>query len=102
MRSGYVLLRRAAGPGVKVRLHARQRQTWTISSFLRRVPFRLRLAPPQCGQRSGRLAVCGTRAIRGAGLDIIEMSGRHGSMSGDVGKTPLTPAQWHAMNCLLK
>jgi hypothetical protein len=48
-----------------VRLHAKQRQTCTISSFFRRVPLRLGLEPPQCGQRSGRLAVCGTRAIRG-------------------------------------
>jgi hypothetical protein len=49
MRSGYVMLRNAAGPGVKVRLQAAQRHSWTISSFLRRVPRRVRFRPPQYG-----------------------------------------------------
>jgi len=47
MRNGYVLLRNAAGPGVIVRLHAAQRQSWTISSFFFRVSRRVRLRPPQ-------------------------------------------------------
>ena len=46
----------AAGPGVKVRLHAEQRQSCTISSFFLRVPRRVRLWPPQYGRASGCLA----------------------------------------------
>jgi hypothetical protein len=59
------LLRSAAGVGVKTRLQDAQRQSWTISIFLRRVPFRVIAVLPQCGQRSGRFSVCGTRADRG-------------------------------------
>jgi hypothetical protein len=54
-----------SGVGVKTRLHDAQRHSWTISIFLRRVPFRVIAVLPQCGQRSGRFSVCGTRAIRG-------------------------------------
>ena len=64
------MFRSAAGAGVKVRLQAAQRQSWTISSFLRRVPRRVRLWPPQKGQASGCLLVSGTRAMRGIGGDI--------------------------------
>jgi len=46
-------------------MHEEQRQSWTISIFFRRVPFRVIAVLPQCGQRSGRFAVCGTRAARG-------------------------------------
>ena len=38
---GYVLLRRAARPGVKFRLQDAQRQNWTTSSFLLRTPLRV-------------------------------------------------------------
>ena len=48
-----------------MRLHEAQRQSWTISSFFLRVPRRVRLRLPQCGQASGCLAVSGTRAMRG-------------------------------------
>jgi hypothetical protein len=58
------LLRSAAGEGVKTRLHDAQRQSWTISIFFLRVPLRVTWALPQCGQRSGRLSVCGTRVVR--------------------------------------
>src|ERR1700733_11799601 len=70
MCSGYVLLRSAAGVGVNTRLHDPQRHSWTISSFLRRVPFRLNEILPQFGQRSGRFAVCGTRAAIGATIQM--------------------------------
>src|SRR5216684_7667542 len=73
MRSGYVLLRSADGVGVKMRLHDAQRQSWTISIFLRRVPFRDIAVLPQRGQRSGRFSVCGTRADRGILPGINEM-----------------------------
>ena len=43
----------------------RAREPDTVSGFLVRVPLRTSLTLPQCGQRSGRLAVCETRA--GAG-----------------------------------
>jgi hypothetical protein len=59
------LLRNAAGVGVKTRLQEAQRQSWTISIFLRRVPFRVIAVLPQWGQRSGRFSVYGTRADRG-------------------------------------
>jgi hypothetical protein len=57
MRSGYVLPRSAEGVGVNTRLHEEQRQSWTISIFLRRVPLRVMAMLPQCGQRSGRFSV---------------------------------------------
>jgi hypothetical protein len=57
------LLRSAAGEGVKMRLQDAQRQSWTISIFFLRVPFFATWVLPQCGQRSGRLSVCGTRNV---------------------------------------
>ncbi len=68
-----LLLRSVAGVGVKTRLHDAQRQSWTISIFLRRVPFRVIDVLPQCRQRSGPFSVWGTRADRGILPDISEM-----------------------------
>src|SRR5438477_7386329 len=79
MRSGYVLLRSAAGPGVKTRLQDAQRHSCAISSFFLRVPWRVRLCPPQCGQASGTLEVIGTRAMRGMG-DILLIVCAHRTM----------------------
>src|SRR5262245_8574638 len=70
VRRGYVLLRIATGPGVKVILQDLHRHCCTISSFFLRVPRLVRLRPPQRGQASGSLAVSGTRAMRGIGADI--------------------------------
>jgi hypothetical protein len=53
-----------SGVGVKTRLHDAQRHSWTISIFLRRVPFRVIAVLPQWAQRPGRFSVCGTRAAR--------------------------------------
>ena len=52
-----------SGAGVKTRLHDAQRQSWTISIFFLRMPLRVTWVLPQCGQRSGRLSVCGTRVV---------------------------------------
>ena len=51
----------AAGAGVNTRRHSLHCQSCAISSFLRRVPLRMRRVLPQCGQRAGGLTVCGTR-----------------------------------------
>jgi hypothetical protein len=61
-----------ASAGVNTRRQPRQRQSCTISNFLRRVPLRERSRLPQCGQRSGRLRVCGEGAVadRAGGRDI--------------------------------
>jgi hypothetical protein len=59
------LLRRFAGAGVNVRLHEAQRHSCTISNFLVRVPRLVSARPPQCGQSSGTLDVCGARATHG-------------------------------------
>jgi len=67
MRRGLVLLWSAAGPGVKLRLKEAQRQSCTISSFFLRVPRRVSLWLPQCGQVSGCFQVSGARAMRGVG-----------------------------------
>jgi hypothetical protein len=56
---------------VNTRLHEAHRQSCTISIFFLRVPFRVIAVLPQCGQRSGRFAVCGTRATRGIVPAII-------------------------------
>jgi hypothetical protein len=62
----------AAGAGVKTRLQEPQRQSWAISIFFLRVPFRLTWVLPQCGQRSGRLSVSATRLVRvGIGRDAL-------------------------------
>ena len=53
-----------SGAGVKTRLHEAQRQSWTISIFFLRVPFRATWVLLQYGQRSGRLSVWATRVIR--------------------------------------
>ena len=50
---------------MKVRLQDAQRHNCTISSFFFRVPRRVGLWPPQCGQASGSLELSGTRAMRG-------------------------------------
>ena len=59
---------------VNTRAQAVQRQSCTVSSFLVRVPLRTSLTLPQCGQRSGRLAVWETRA--GAGRRACGCGGR--------------------------
>ena len=69
-RIGYVLLRSAAGPGVKVRLQEAQRQSCTISSFFLRTPLRLMAWLPQCGHSLGGLCVCGAEAGRRGERDI--------------------------------
>ena len=69
-RIGYVLLRSAAGPGVKMRLHDEQRQSWTISSFFLRTPLRLTAWLPQYGHSMGSLFVCGDVAGRSGERDI--------------------------------
>ena len=65
MRSGYVLLCSADGPGVSRRLHDEQRHSWTFSSFFFRVPRRVSTWLPQSRHASGGLEVSGTRATRG-------------------------------------
>ena len=65
MRSGYVLLRSACGPGVNLRLHDTQRQSWMISSFFSRTPLRVTLRLPQCEHASGCFVVRGACAMRG-------------------------------------
>src|ERR1019366_5710849 len=55
------LWRNDGGAGVNTRRHSLHCQTCTISSFLRRVPLRMRRVLPQWGQRAGGLTVCGTR-----------------------------------------
>ena len=67
-------MRSAAGPGVKVRLHEPQRQSWTISSFFLRTPLRVMAWLPQCGQASGGLFVYGALAGRRGERDIQEVS----------------------------
>jgi hypothetical protein len=52
---GYILLRIARGPTVKLRPHARQRKMGTSSCFFLRVPFLMRRLLLQWGQRSGGL-----------------------------------------------
>ena len=58
---GYVLLRRARGPGVKVRRHDPQRYSRIVSSFLARLPFGATLRLSHDGQRSGGLMAIGLR-----------------------------------------
>ena len=63
------------GPGVNVRLHDAQRQSWTISSFFLRVPRRVSTWLPQCGHASGVLDECGARAARGIGdMAVCELT----------------------------
>jgi hypothetical protein len=57
MRSGYVLLCNAAGPGVNMRLQDAHRHSWTISSFFFRVPLRESAWLPQWGHACGCLCV---------------------------------------------
>ena len=64
------MLRSAAGPGVKVRLHEAQRQSCTISSFFLRTPLRVMAWLPQCGHTPGGLFVCGAAAGRSGERDI--------------------------------
>ena len=75
-----VLYRSSAGAGVNTRRHNLHCQSWTISSFLRRVPLRMRRVLPQCGQRAGGLTVCGTRWACASEVAIREAmpSARHG------------------------
>src|SRR6202030_159114 len=61
---GYVLLRIARGPTVKLRPHARQRKMGTSSCFFLRVPFLIRRLLLQWGQRSGGLIVERRGAMR--------------------------------------
>src|SRR5262249_39485608 len=96
MRNGYVLLWSAAGPGVKVRLQAAHRQSCTTSSFFLRVPRRVRLRPPQCGQDSGCLLVSGTRAMRGMAGGILLIVCAHGSMRGCVMQLMAIEREVHA------
>lgn len=84
--SGYVRLRSAAGAGVKTRLHDAQHQSWTISILFLRVPFFATWVLPQCGQRSGRLSVCGTRYERSMGNGLRKMDGRDTEEVTDTGR----------------
>src|SRR5271169_3271618 len=52
---GYVLLRIARGPTLKVRPQERHKNSGTSSCFFLRVPFLMRCLLLQCGQRSGSL-----------------------------------------------
>jgi len=62
----------AGGAGVNTRRQTLHCHSWTISSFLRRVPLRMRRVLPQCGQRPGGLTVCGTRCAAESDVAIRE------------------------------
>ncbi len=81
---GLVLLRKARGPGVKVRPQLRQRYTRTVSSFLARVPFGATFVLLQDGQSSGDLTPESGRVVLVARA-VLAVRGMRNLIRGGIG-----------------
>jgi len=72
IRSGYVLWRSSTGVGVKTRVHDAQRQSWTISIFFLRVPFRMIW---RRARSAGIVTELGCHSFRASGITVYLMNG---------------------------